>query len=108
MYTLLLVDDEEDVIEVIERKVSWEQIGFHVVGHAGILPNRVSSGAIALGNTVQGIMLRKYRKSFVCGQKHKRYPCRAFLLARYGYLCAVGAGSGNGCCSNGTVRRKHR
>ena len=34
MYTLLLVDDEEDVIEVIERKVSWEQIGFHVVGHA--------------------------------------------------------------------------
>ena len=27
MYTLLLVDDEEDVIEVIERKVSWEQIG---------------------------------------------------------------------------------
>ena len=31
MYTLLLVDDEEDVIEVIERKVSWEQIGFHVV-----------------------------------------------------------------------------
>ena len=26
MYTLLLVDDEEDVIEVIERKVSWEQI----------------------------------------------------------------------------------
>ncbi len=28
MYTLLLVDDEEDVIEVIERKVSWEQIGF--------------------------------------------------------------------------------
>lgn len=35
MYTLLLVDDEEDVIEVIERKVSWEQIGFHVVGYAG-------------------------------------------------------------------------
>lgn len=28
MYTLLLVDDEEDVIEVIERKVSWEQIVF--------------------------------------------------------------------------------
>ncbi len=35
MYTLLLVHDEEDVIEVIERKVSWEQIGFNVVGHAG-------------------------------------------------------------------------
>ena len=33
MYTLLLVDDEEDVIEVIERKVSWEQIGFHAVSY---------------------------------------------------------------------------
>ena len=28
MYTLLLVDDEEDVIEVIERKVSWERLVF--------------------------------------------------------------------------------
>lgn len=41
MYTLLLVDDEEDVIEVIERKVSWEQIGFHVVGHAGMASRRL-------------------------------------------------------------------
>lgn len=28
MYTLLLVDDEEDVIEVIERKVSWSRLVF--------------------------------------------------------------------------------
>ena len=34
MYTLLLVDDEEDVIEVIARKVSWEELGFCVIGHA--------------------------------------------------------------------------
>ena len=40
MYTLLLVDDEEDVIEVIERKVSWEQIGFHVVGHMRAMASR--------------------------------------------------------------------
>ena len=34
MYTLLLVDDEEDVIEVIARKVSWEELGFCVIGNA--------------------------------------------------------------------------
>lgn len=28
MYTLLLVDDEEDVIEVIERKVSGSRLVF--------------------------------------------------------------------------------
>ena len=27
MYTLLLVDDEEEVIEVIARKVKWEELG---------------------------------------------------------------------------------
>ena len=34
MYTLLLVDDEEEVIEVIAKKVKWEEMGFEVIGHA--------------------------------------------------------------------------
>lgn len=34
MYTLLLVDDEEEVIEVIVKKVKWEELGFEVIGHA--------------------------------------------------------------------------
>lgn len=33
-YTLLLVDDEEDVIQVIMHKVPWETLGFSVIGHA--------------------------------------------------------------------------
>ncbi|MDY4670053.1 MAG: response regulator [Oliverpabstia sp.] len=33
-YTVLLVDDEEDVIQVIMRKIDWEGLGFLVVGHA--------------------------------------------------------------------------
>ena len=33
-YTLLLVDDEEEVIQVIMRKIDWEGLGFQVIGHA--------------------------------------------------------------------------
>lgn len=33
-YTLLLVDDEEDIIQVIMRKIDWEALGFSVVGYA--------------------------------------------------------------------------
>ena len=33
-YTVLLVDDEEEVIQVIMKKLSWEDLGFSVVGYA--------------------------------------------------------------------------
>ncbi|MCM1181455.1 MAG: response regulator, partial [Clostridium sp.] len=33
-YKLLLVDDEEEVIQVIMKKINWEKIGFVVVGYA--------------------------------------------------------------------------
>ncbi len=33
-YSVLLVDDEEEVIHVIMRKINWEGLGFFVVGHA--------------------------------------------------------------------------
>lgn len=35
MYTVLLVDDEEDVIQIIMRKINWEVLGFSVIGFAG-------------------------------------------------------------------------
>ncbi len=34
-YTVLLVDDEEEVIQVIMKKINWEGVGFSVIGHAG-------------------------------------------------------------------------
>jgi two-component system response regulator YesN len=34
-YTVLLVDDEEEVIQVIMKKIDWEGLGFSVIGHAG-------------------------------------------------------------------------
>ena len=33
-YTLLLVDDEEDVIRTIMKKIDWENLGFSVIGYA--------------------------------------------------------------------------
>lgn len=33
-YTVLLVDDEEEVMEVIDKKINWEELGFSVIGHA--------------------------------------------------------------------------
>lgn len=34
-YTVLLVDDEEEVIQVIMKKINWEGLGFSVIGYAG-------------------------------------------------------------------------
>lgn len=33
-YRVLLVDDEEDVIHVMQKKVNWENLGFSVIGYA--------------------------------------------------------------------------
>ena len=33
-YSVLLVDDEEEVIHVIMKKINWEGLGFCVAGHA--------------------------------------------------------------------------
>lgn len=33
-YTLLLVDDEEEVVQVIRKKINWEELGFSVIGYA--------------------------------------------------------------------------
>ena len=33
-YTVLLVDDEEEVIQVIMKKLDWEKLGFTVAGYA--------------------------------------------------------------------------
>lgn len=33
-YTVLLVDDEEEVIQIIMKKINWESLGFSVAGYA--------------------------------------------------------------------------
>ena len=34
LYRVMLVDDEEEVIQAIIRRVNWEELGFQVVGYA--------------------------------------------------------------------------
>ena len=34
LYTVLFVDDEEEVIQVIMRKMNWDELGFSVLGYA--------------------------------------------------------------------------
>ena len=34
-YSVLLVDDEEDVIQIIMKKLDWESMGLQIIGHAG-------------------------------------------------------------------------
>ncbi|MGI6070143.1 MAG: response regulator [Blautia sp.] len=34
-YNILLVDDEEDVLHAMERKINWDALGFHLAGTAG-------------------------------------------------------------------------
>ena len=33
-YSVLLVDDEEEVTQVILQKIDWESLGFHIIGSA--------------------------------------------------------------------------
>ena len=33
-YTVLLVDDEEEVSQIIRKKINWEELGFSVIGYA--------------------------------------------------------------------------
>ena len=35
MYTIIVVDDEEELRHAIIKRVEWEKIGFEVVGEAG-------------------------------------------------------------------------
>lgn len=34
VYSVLLVDDEEEVIQIIMKKIDWESMGFRIVGYA--------------------------------------------------------------------------
>ena len=33
-YSVLLVDDEEDVVEAIVQKIDWEALGYSLAGYA--------------------------------------------------------------------------
>ncbi|MGN0169257.1 MAG: response regulator [Lachnospiraceae bacterium] len=52
-YSVLLVDDEEDVIAVIRKKMNWEELGFEVIGYA---QNGIEALEIAENQTVDVVL----------------------------------------------------
>lgn len=59
-YTLLLVDDEEEVIQMIMQKLPWAELGFSVIGHA-------NNGVKALE------MMEEYQPDVVMSDIHMPY-----------------------------------
>lgn len=59
-YTLLLVDDEEEVIQMIMQKLPWTELGFSVIGHA-------NNGVKALE------MMEEYQPDVVMSDIHMPY-----------------------------------
>ena len=68
---LLLVDDEEEVVQIIMKKISWEEIGFSVIGHA-------NNGVKALE------MVEEYQPDVVITDIKMPYICLLYT-SRSGY-----------------------
>lgn len=80
-YSVLLVDDEEEVIHVIMRKINWEGLGFSVAGHA-------NNGAKALEMVEEfqpDVVMTDIRMPFMDGMELSRrikaeYPATKILF----------------------------
>ena len=83
MYTIIVVDDEEELRHAIIKRVEWERIGFEVVGEAG-------NGIDALELVEQlepDLLLTDIRMPFMSGIVHilsdsykNRNYCHTLLL----------------------------
>ena len=69
IYKVLLVDDEEEVMDMIERRISWPELGFEVVGKAqnGIKALEISE-KIAAGCCDYGYQDAVYGRTGACPQ----------------------------------------
>ena len=87
-YSVLLVDDEEDVIQIIVKKLDWEAMGLKIIGHAanGVealeLAGRDRGGGLDLAMVTDG--LRAEREQGITIDVAHRYfetARRAFIIA---------------------------
>lgn len=81
MYTLLLVDDEEEVIEAIVKKVKWEELGFQVTGHA----NNGFKAMDMLEEMQPDVVMTDIRMPYMdglelCAHIKAKYPATKILL----------------------------
>ncbi len=75
MYTLLLVDDEEEVIEAIVKKSNGREPGFQVTGHA----NNGFKAMDMLEEMQPDVVMTDIRMPYMdglelCAYKSKKYP----------------------------------
>ena len=84
MYTLLLVDDEEEETQIIAKKVKWNELGFSVVGHA----NNGLKALEMLEEIQPDVVMTDIRMPYMdglelCGQIREKYPATklVYLLA---------------------------
>ena len=81
MYTLLLVDDEEEVTQIIAKKVKWNELGFSVVGHA----NNGLKALEMLEEIQPDVVMTDIRMPYMdglelCGQIREKYPATKLVL----------------------------
>lgn len=81
LYTVLLVDDEEEVTQVIMNRINWEELGFQVIGSA---TNGVK--ALEMAEKYQpDVVMTDIKMPFMNGlelaeQLRKEYPSTRILL----------------------------
>ena len=80
-YSLLLVDDEEEVTQVIERKIDWAKLGFCVIGHA----NNGLKALEMIEEFQPDVVMTDIRMPYMdgmqlCGEIKSRYPTTKILL----------------------------
>lgn len=80
-YSLLLVDDEEEVTQVIERKIDWDKLGFCVIGHA----NNGLKALEMIEEFQPDVVMTDIRMPYMdgmqlCGEIKSRYPTTKILL----------------------------
>ena len=78
---LLLVDDEEEVIEAIVKKVKWEELGFQVAGHA----NNGFKAMDMLEEMQPDVVMTDIRMPYMdglelCAHIKAKYPATKILL----------------------------
>ena len=78
-YTVLLVDDEEEVIQVIMKKIDWEGLGFSVIGYA-------NNGVRALEMVEEAqpdVVMTDIKMPYMDGWNWQGISGRIFLLPRF-------------------------
>ena len=74
LYSVLLVDDEEEVYSVIMKKLDWEAMGFRIAGYA-----RNGVEALEMAEEIQPDVVMTDSKLFDGHSKQKRIEFKLWI-----------------------------